>query len=259
MRYAPRMFTIVLRVISAPTDSILATGSLLYATEDVVVLGRGDGADVLVPDVTVSRSHARVRLLPGVVRIERLAEHNALFVDEMSVVEAIEITGDHAVLQLGGVVLAMQRIEQTSTRTTRPVNEAQPAPTTARFRVVWDAQNCTVHLDERALDLPPLAASFLGRILESADTPVHQWDLHEHLGSRTNLAQCASLVRSALRRRVEDGELDADDLAAAVHAALDAPVDPTDLTELLRRLIGNQRGFGYVARVGAMGVAVEQL
>ncbi len=255
------MTRLLLRVLRTADDSNLAVGDLLHVPTDVAVLGRGEQADVLLPDPTVSRVHARLTVLPDGVRVERLAEHNGVFVDELPVEGDLVVRDDQAAVQLGAVVLLMMRVDSGANRTTLPVGSVHVVPEpSARIRVVWDAQQCTVYVDGRALDVTPRAAAFLGALCETPDAPVQEDDLRERMHGYTgNIHQCATLARSALRRRVEEGTLELADLVTSVRAAFDASFDDTDPNTVVRLLVGNQHSFGYVARVGALGVTVEQL
>ncbi|MEN0064402.1 MAG: FHA domain-containing protein [Myxococcota bacterium] len=249
-----------MRVLAAPEDSILAEGALLYVNQPEVIVGRSDRADVLLPHESVSRRHARLSVTPNGIRIERLVDHNGLFVDEVSVDEPTIITKDQAVLQVGAVLLMMQRISNAASRTTQPVGSVKLVPESdTRFRVVWDAGTCTVSLDDRELNLRPQAAAFFGLLLESPDAWVNNWELEDHLGAKANLNQCATLVRGSLSRRINEGSLLLEDLVDSLQATLDIDLDATQPRAVLRHVIGNQRDNAYTARVGKLGISIEHV
>lgn len=262
----PDTIRVVLYVLRSSEESYVPEGTLLLLDRDEATIGRGDQADIVLPDRTVSRLHARLEVRPDSLRIVRLAKENGLFVDKDRVEETFDIIEPSARLQLGGVVLRVERFPTPSEVTTHRIEQrvsiaaAKPDPSeaVARWHVRWDGSACAVSLDGRELDLSPLPAAFFGLLLETPAVLVHKWDLEQHLGAR-NFHQVATVARHALQRRVDDGELDVRDLVEAVKRTSDATFDETDLQEVLRMVIGNQRGQGYVARVAGMGVRVEQV
>ncbi|MEM6931505.1 MAG: FHA domain-containing protein [Myxococcota bacterium] len=255
---------IIFRVLTpGDEESALEPGMVLQLEGGPAVLGRSEVADLCLPDPTVSRRHARITIEGGKLVVERLTSDNGLYVDDVEVGDRTTCGLATARLQLGGLLLAMHLPRLSNDRTTKKVRAPigaleTPNPAEPRWTVQWDAQTCIVSLDGRALDLEPLPSAFLGALLESPDTGIQTDDLAERVGRRSpNLSQCASEVRQALRKRVDAGQIRPTTLVASIRAVYDGDFDETDLTVVLRLLIGNLRSYGYIGRVGHMGVQID--
>lgn len=64
-------------------------GSLLRLENDVVSLGRSSTATILLDDISVSRRHAEIRLVPPGYRIIDLGSLNGTYVNDSPVEEAL--------------------------------------------------------------------------------------------------------------------------------------------------------------------------
>lgn len=230
-------------------------------------LGRHPECGLHLPDHTVSRRHVRLSLDSGRILVEPLTQSNGTFLDGEALKPGdISVIASGSTLQVGGVMLQVQLLHATV-----PVVDALslvPESTDAQqaeglsFRVVWDADNCVVELNGRQLELPPTPARALGVLLEAAPDVVHQWDLLEHLGENTNLAQVFSQVRSSLLACVDGGELSLDLLRQCVRrhtSGEHAELDSADARVVLRHLVASRRGFGYRICVASTDVCVERL
>ena len=141
-----------------------------------------------------------------------------------------------------------------------------PAPvgvTPIRLDVTWDADHCSVAIEGQLLALPPLAAKALGMVAENAGQVVHRWDLVDHLGRGTNLAQVFSVVRSAFLTAVEQGTISLASIRAHVRqhnaATQVAELDALDPRSVLRHFVAARRGHGYRICLSADEVTVRRL
>jgi hypothetical protein len=238
---------------------VLAPGQTLAVPDRVAVLGRGEAADVVLPDPTISRRHARLRVIPGQgVEVERISTSNGLFIDGEAVGDRGLLAHPTTPLQLGGVILRVSvrpdLRDAVADVDTRPVTTPLVAEARSRWTVVWDAGACSVALEGTLLELPPVPTKVLATLLEHAPEVVHRWDLLDRVGPTTNLAQAVSLARTAIRSRLTQALRE--DLARAVRERLGEA--PADDDALLRRVIANRRGHGYLICVAAEDVTVEQ-
>ena len=62
--------------------------------DDEVTIGRGAGCDILIDDATISRSHARIRVVDGGLAIEDLGSRNGTLVNGERVASADLRPGD---------------------------------------------------------------------------------------------------------------------------------------------------------------------
>ncbi|MEO7836803.1 MAG: FHA domain-containing protein [Acidimicrobiales bacterium] len=69
-------------------------GSLLRLGHDVISLGRSSTTTVLLDDISVSRRHAEVRIVPPGYRIVDLGSLNGTYVNDSPVEEALLSHGD---------------------------------------------------------------------------------------------------------------------------------------------------------------------
>jgi len=81
---------------------------ILLPPSGEVVLGRGDGADVRISDLSLSRAHARFGCADGSVTVTDLGSRNGTFVRRQAVQQAVLAVGDFVLL--GGVVVSVQLV-----------------------------------------------------------------------------------------------------------------------------------------------------
>jgi hypothetical protein len=231
-----------LRIIQS-VDPALPVGFQLAMPASGGVIGRSADVDLCLPGNTVSRRHARLVPGEGGWHVEPLTTTNAVFVDGEPRT-TIGPLPSGASLQIGGVVCVV-------------VSEAGTTPVLHRlddgawlFEVHDDGGQCTVHVQETLLDIPPSAARCLSALIAEIGRPVHRWDLLEALGENANLDKAISLLRRGLREALEEGVLDAPRMAEALREA-GATVDDEDPAALVKELIVTRRGHGYMLRLAA--------
>ncbi len=86
-------------------------GMRFRVTEDGLLLGREDSCDVVIPDQSVSREHARLLLHNGTVWVQDAGSRNGVYVNQKRVVrhrpmgpgDALTIGNHEFTLELGGV------------------------------------------------------------------------------------------------------------------------------------------------------------
>ncbi len=77
--------------------------TLFEISEGTHTIGRGNEADLLLPNVSVSREHARVTMIDGVVRIEDLESRNGTLINGQKASTHDLVSGDE--IQLGKYLL----------------------------------------------------------------------------------------------------------------------------------------------------------
>lgn len=251
---------IVLRVVRAPEGSSLSVGATFPVPAPQAVVGRSPEADVVLADGTVSRQHLRIHAGPPVL-VEALTSSNGTFLDRepLGIGVAVPLPTPTSRLQLGGVVLAVIPLAETT-----PV--VDPLPSLARearsepvLQVRWDAGQCSIRCRGRDLGLSGAPARLLGLLAEHAGEVVHHWDLQQELDT-PHLAPLASAVRAALARTVHEGVVPRSLFQARLISAQIAPeAVPTDPTELMRRVVQARRGHGYVLHLDRSDVEVERI
>ncbi|MEO0601282.1 MAG: FHA domain-containing protein [Myxococcota bacterium] len=228
----------ILRVLRASDGSPLLTGTSFVIDRDVVV-GRSPEADIVLPDSSVSRKHLRIVVGPPLT-VAALTDGNGTFhvQDETPIGSSpFVIPAGGAQLQLGGVLVSLAPLAATD-----PVWEVmKPARSSARFEVVWDADQCLVRCGGADLPLNGAAARFFGLLAERVGEVVHHWDLEQEVGT-PHLAPVATLVRRALAEAHDKGHVD---LWEAAAPAAREGVDDGDLAALGRRIVQSRRGHGY--------------
>lgn len=102
-------------------------GQRYQVTEDGLLLGREDTCDVIIPDTSVSREHARLLLHNGTVWVQDAGSRNGVYVNEKRVVRhrpmgpGDQLTiGSHAFkLELGSQLMDESSIQARLVGTTR--------------------------------------------------------------------------------------------------------------------------------------------
>lgn len=245
------MNELLLTLIHRPDGSALAPG-LTFAVSGRARLGRSGADTLLLADRTVSRDHAEVWCTAEGWRVRNRSRNNGVFVDGARVAPGAEAPlPDAARLQLGGLILSVQHVLPTQPWTEVLTSGRMKAVQTPRFRIRRDGDACTVHVDGHLAALPPAAAHVLAVLAEHPGEVVHTWDLLDAAGD-CNLPQAVSAIRRALRSLVEAGRLD----AALLEAALPSS-PPSDLAQLLRRVVFARRKHGYGLALPAEWLSVE--
>jgi len=94
---------VVLAAIEGPIE-----GQYLTIRRRNILIGRSDAADIVIPDISVSREHARVTLSPeGVLEIEDLGSRNGVRINGRKVTRAVLRIGD--TIRLGTTAMIVDR------------------------------------------------------------------------------------------------------------------------------------------------------
>lgn len=250
---------IVLRVVRAPEGSGLAVGATFPVRPPAAIVGRSPEADVVLADTTVSRQHVRILGGPP-VRIESLTSSNGTFVnrDRLAPGEPV-LLPPSSKIQLGGVVLVVVPMAETTPVRDPLPSVAREAPTEPVLLVRWDAGQCSVRCHGRELGLTGAAARMLGVLAEHAGEVVHHWDLQQELDTH-HLAPLATAIRNALAAAVQEGVAPLALFQARLRGAVVyADAVPDDPTELMRRVVQARRGHGYVLHLDPSDVVVDRV
>ncbi|MEO0601006.1 MAG: FHA domain-containing protein [Myxococcota bacterium] len=236
---------IVVRVLRAPEGSALAEGTALPVRQAVSILGRSPDADVVLPDRTVSRHHARIEV-GETVRVTALTSSNGTFLGQLPLREGepVSVPAHGAELQLGGVVLDLVVLADTAP-VFEPVAAKARLSEPALLTVVWDGGQCVARTGRRDLGLTAAPARFLGLLAEQAGDVVHYWDLEQELQT-PHLAPLASAVRQAFLGALQSGSLDAARVHEQVRDLCGIEASRLADSELMRSLVQARRGHGYV-------------
>ncbi|MEL6348831.1 MAG: FHA domain-containing protein [Myxococcota bacterium] len=254
---------LTLTVEHAPGDSPLLVGQAFSVPTTGAVVGRSSGADLILPDPTVSRRHLRLRLDGTQIVVERLTRNNGLFLDGHPVEEQARTDAEQAQLQVGGVLLKLLREAETrhvheNLAPTAPTNKPTEEMGAPIFLVRWDAERCTIGVRSRLLTLTPSASRALGALLDTPGEPVHAWDIQERIGEgNSNLSQLYSLIRSEISALIDEGVLSEGVLRQRITERLGEAA--TDRGELMRQLIRSRRGYGYLICLRADDVRIEMV
>lgn len=92
-----------LRVVQGP-----GAGTVLIVRRGVYVVGRGDTCELVIPDPTTSRQHARVTRGPQGTELADLGSTNGTYVNGRRVVRCLLRHGDR--VQVGGAVLEYREL-----------------------------------------------------------------------------------------------------------------------------------------------------
>jgi pSer/pThr/pTyr-binding forkhead associated (FHA) protein len=89
--------------------AIESTGQRFTLPPDrAAILGRTEGADLVVPDLTVSRRHARFAFTGGSWTIEDLRSHSGIFVNDEMIGSAVAPLRDGDRVRIGRVILLVR-------------------------------------------------------------------------------------------------------------------------------------------------------
>lgn len=236
---------VVVRVVEVPDGSALAVGTAFAVRGPTAVLGRSPDADLVLPDRTVSRRHARLDVGSGVT-VTALTTSNGTFLGGIRLTEeAVAVPAQGGELQLGGVVLEIAVLADTTPVLEPLTQSSSSSGRTARLTVVWDAGQCSARCGRRDLGLTSTPARLLGLLAERPGEVVHYWDLQGALGT-AHLAPLATAVRQALLAAIESGALDESAVRAEVHELTGRPTHDLPPARLVRQVLQARRGHGYV-------------
>ena len=247
---------LLLQVVQAPPDSTVVPGMSWAVHSPGAVVGRSPDADIVIPDRTVSRAHARVRVGPPVT-IEALTTSNGTFVGDAAVHGGpVVVPAEGARVQLGGVLLALGPLGDTEPVLDR-LGAARPGPPgEAPLTITWDAGQCVARWSGRDLGLTGGAARLLGVLAGRAGQVVHHWDLEQELGT-LHVAPLVTAVRRALSEAIDAGVVDEVWLRERVRSATGEA--PAERAALMRAAVQSRRGHGYVLYLRHDDVVVVQV
>lgn len=248
------MIELQLTIVRVPPGSALTAGVLAPLTGPTVI-GRATDSGLVLMDRTVSRQHARIWPSTRGWFVSNISTRNGIFVDGVPVAPGRDAPLEPgAKLQLGGVVLTVDAVEETL-----PVNEPLSASTRrARLLVRRDGDGCTAHWEGRLMPLPPVAALTLFALARAPSAIVHEWDIQTVVGRPFNLPQAISAIRRAFRGLVQDGIIGLDALAAIVASTCAEEITAVDPDGLARHLVRARRRHGYALMLPTYAVDCEE-
>lgn len=110
-----------------------ALGNRVYPLSEVTVIGRSSECDIVLSAAHLSRRHARLQVIDGLLFVKDLGSANGTFLNGKQVVEARLKRGDELRLDTlsFGVIGPADDLTKTTVRTrsaSRPTSEAKPVP-----------------------------------------------------------------------------------------------------------------------------------
>ncbi|MEN0060520.1 MAG: FHA domain-containing protein [Myxococcota bacterium] len=246
--------SMVLRVLKSPEGSALAVGTTFTLRKSTTVVGRSPAADVVLPDLTVSREHVRIDIGTRVL-VTALTASNGTFLDRHRLTPGTprDAVLKGAELQLGGVILDLFVLGDTTPVFEPLTQTVSPSLKDPLLVVTWDAGQCSARTGRRDLGLTAGPARFLGLLADRAGEVVHYWDL-EHELQTSHLAPLASLVRQAFLAAITSGAIDEGRVRLQIGERTGRPCAEVPLPQLMRHLLQSRRGHGYILNLSDVEV-----
>jgi len=231
------------------------------ALRTTTTIGRAVGADIVIADKTVSRSHCAITWEGSAWTVANVSSSNGLFVNDTALLPGTQATvAAIDKLQVGGVVMRPSDFESTdnvlarlSTATTQAVSVDGPL-----FVFDVDASTCAVSCRGRLMTLAPLPSLAFWVLCQQPGKVVHQWDILDVVGEGTDLARVMSELRSGVSRVLDEERvlpIELERRVTAVHG--DEALKSGDRKELLRRFVHARRGHGYLVCMAPTDVEIR--
>ncbi len=148
------------------------------------VIGRSSRADVVIPDRSLSRQHARLRLDNGTWVIEDLGSRNGTLVNRQKIAQPTSLRpGD--VVGLGASIVTVRRIGD---------EEAAPAPPQSGMGDLTIFKPASQVLEESSVGTPPVGVEDDRRLRGYADRLRTLNEVHEALGRSVAIGELLDLI-----------------------------------------------------------------
>ena len=237
---------IALVVVQGSSDSVRCGKRILVVSE--AILGRSPSADIPIPDLRVSRRHARFFIEGEQWWVEDAGSTSGIWHNKARVSTRAPINpGDW--LQVGGVML---RIDAAQIET---VPVAGPMTITPRRGALVHLLAEQAFLGDQPLALRPLPLQALGALVANAGIWVSFDTLAAHIWTEEDFADVAyvnkyvSYVRRAMLVAVEANPTLIDEIHLAIETHADSYTDTEvgkdDPKRLLREFVKARRKVGY--------------
>lgn len=228
----------------------------VFACTGRVLVGRGEEADIVLEDLSISRLHAAIQVGRDGLVVQNLSARASVFLNarRLAPESGAEIQEREAWLQLGRVLLHVTP-EPTTVRFDSPM----PLPSAARsgisaplLRFRHIGNTLQIWLLGHPVVLFPGPARVLARLSEQPGAIVPHDLLDEaadpeaypRSGGAT-VAQLVSAARTLFVDAMDEGIVPAETLAAAIEAKTGRQLEWDCHRSLGRELIENIRGVGY--------------
>jgi len=236
-----------------------------------IVIGRSSDADVTLEDVSVSRLHLELRVTPGGFAVKSLTATGSTFVNSQALADGDEVVVDQlsAWLQIGRILMRVKVSPATLPVAAMPLPVAAPNDSGALV-TIERGKAVRVWLGGQAAHIFPSAARVLARLCEVPSALVTHEALleavdpdHPERAGGALMAQLVTYARDAFAEAIEHRWIDGDRLRRLVIAQ--APEVTDELAgsgvearrALLRALICNKRGLGYVLNLPPSAVTLQ--